>query len=600
MKRFLVLAAVLATACSQNIAAHAAGQPSVVKLVKTGDRYQLIRNGAPYFIKGAGGSASLDLLKAAGGNSNRTWGADNLEVQLDEADRLGLTYTIGIWLGHTEQGFDYNNADQVAAQNENVRKAVLRYKDHPALLDWALGNEMEGYANGDNAAIWSAINNLAVLVKKLDPNHPVMTVISEIGGDRVKNINRLCPDVDIVGINSYGGGPSIPERYKAAGGVKPYILTEYGPGGVWETGKTPWGAPIEQSSTDKAKAYRATYEKAISNQPLCLGGYAFTWGNKQEATATWFGMLLPDKTKLGAVDALTELWSGKPPADLCPVISSFKLDGPDQVDPGATVHAVLAASDPEGDPLSIQWILRAEAGRYFVGGGSENTLPTYPDAIVHTDPASAEIRMPADPGGYRLFVYIRDGKGGAAVANIPLLVKGTVKMAEGAPAKLPLVIYDEQSRSNPSYFPTGWMGNVKAIKFDEGWTTNPHSGKTCIRCDYSVPNDWGGVVWQNPANDWGDLPGGSKPAGAKRLAFWARGDKGGETVGFQFGLIGKDRQYPDTAQGKLDSVVVTTAWKEYSIDVTGKDLTRIKTGFAWTVGGKGAPIAFYLDDIRFE
>jgi len=600
MKCLMVLVAALAAALSLSTASLSAERPSVVRIEQSGGRFQLIRNGVPYFIKGAGGTASLEMLKAAGGNANRTWGADNLEPQLDEAGRLGLTYTVGIWLGHTEQGFDYNNADQVAAQYENVRKAVLRYKDHPALLVWGLGNEMEGYANGDNAAIWSAINNLAALVKKLDPNHPVMTVISEIGGDRVKNINRLCPDIDIVGINSYGGGPSIPERYKTAGGVKPYVLTEYGPGGVWETGKTPWGAPIEQSSTDKAKAYRATYDHAIANQPLCLGGYAFTWGNKQEATATWFGMMLPDKTKLGAVDALAELWTGKPPANLCPVISSLKLDGPDQIDPGAAVHAILSASHPEGDPLSVQWILRAEAGRYFVGGGSENTLPTYPEAIVHAGIASADVRMPAEPGGYRLFAYVRDGKGGAAVANIPLLVKGTVKLADGAPAKLPLVVYDEQSRANPPFVPTGWMGNAKAIKLDEGCTTNPHSGKTCLRCDYTLPNDWGGVVWQSPANDWGDQPGGWKPTGAKRFAFWARGEKGGETVGFQFGLIGKDRQYPDTAQGKLDGVKLTTDWKEYSIDLSGKDLSRIKIGFAWTAAGQGAPITFYLDDIRYE
>ena len=31
-----------------------------------------------------------------------------------------------------------------------------------------------------------------------------------------------------------------------------------------------------------------------------------------------------------------------------------------------------------------------------------------------------------------------------------------------------------------------------------------------------------------------------------------------------------------------------------------EDLTRIKTPFVWTMGGRGRPITFYLDDIRFE
>src|SRR5206468_12681873 len=129
------------------------------------------------------------------------------------------------------------------------------------------------------------------LAKKLDPNHPTMTIVAEIGGDRVKNIHRLCPDIDVVGINSYGGVASLPERYQKAGGVKPYVITEFGPPGVWETQKNAWGAAPELTSTQKAELYRQAYLKAIvAPKGLCLGGYAFLWGHKQEATATWFGM----------------------------------------------------------------------------------------------------------------------------------------------------------------------------------------------------------------------------------------------------------------------------------------------------------------------
>jgi hypothetical protein len=52
----------------------------------------------------------------------------------------------------------------------------------------------------------------------------------------------------------------------------------------------------------------------------------------------------------------------------------------------------------------------------------------------------------------------------------------------------------------------------------------------------------GGVVWQSPAGDWGEKPGGWNLTGAKRLVFKARGAKGGETLGFQFGLLGKDKR----------------------------------------------------------
>ena len=41
-------------------------------------------------------------------------------------------------------------------------------------------------------------------------------------------------------------------------------------------------------------------------------------------------------------------------------------------------------------------------------------------------------------------------------------------------------------------------------------------------------------------------------------------------------------------------------WKRYSIDLKDRDLTRIKTPFVWSMAGRGRPVTFYLDDIRFE
>src|SRR5207244_4344533 len=164
--------------------------PTVVRLVQTQDGYQLLRNGEPYFIKGAGGHGDLKAVVAAGGNSVRTWGTDDLEPLLDEAEKLGLTVTVGIWLGHEGHGFDYSNTDQVAEQYERARQVILRYKDHPAVLLWGIGNEMEGDGRGDNAAVWSAVNNIAALAKKLDPNHPTLTAIAEVGGDKVQSLHR--------------------------------------------------------------------------------------------------------------------------------------------------------------------------------------------------------------------------------------------------------------------------------------------------------------------------------------------------------------------------------------------------------------------------
>lgn len=580
-------------------------KPTVVKIVEENGAFHLTRNGAPFFIKGGGGDGARKLLHDSGGNSFRTWGADDLGAQLDEAQRLGLSVTVGIWLGHTEHGFNYANADQVAAQYEMAKKAILRYKDHPAVLMWGIGNEMEGYDKGDNAAIWSAINNIAAMAKRLDPNHPTMTVVAEIGGDRVKNIHRLCPDIDVVGINAYGGGPSIPARYKAAGGTKPYVITEYGPPGVWETGKNDFGATPELSSTAKAALYRKTWDSVIAGQNFCLGGYAFAWGFKQEATATWFGILLPDGSKLGAVDALTEAWTGKLPANRCPELKSLKIEGGDQVEPGSIVKAALDVTDPDGDPLKVDWVLQSDNARMNTNGDKENAPPTYKDAIVHGSNTGVEVRMPKAGGIYRLFAYVHDNHNGAAVANVPVLVKGVDK-APIATAKppvtaLPFTVYAEAEASAGQVFvPSGYMGNTGAIKADEGYSVKPHSGKTCMQWQYNAKDNWGGVVWQSPANDWGDKEGGKNITGATKLTFWARGEQGGEVVSFLCGVISRDKPFFDTVQTKLDKVALTPEWKQYTIDLKGKDLTRIKTAFGWTLAAEGKPVTFYLDDIRYE
>lgn len=574
-------------------------KPAAVKVVPKGDGWQLLRNGEPYVIKGVGGHQHLDQLAAAGGNSIRTWSAENLQPILDQAHKQGLTVSVGLWLGHERHGFDYNNADQVAGQYAAVQQAITKFKDHPAVLMWGIGNEMEGYAAGDNAAIWSAINNLAVMAKRIDPHHPTMTVVAEIGGDRVKNIHRLCPDIDIVGINSYGGAATLPRRYREAGGTKPYVITEFGPPGMWEVTKNAWGAAPELTSTQKADAYKATYVANVTkNADRCLGSYAFLWGQKQEATATWFGLLLPDGSRTGGVDALSELWTGKVPANRCPAIKTLAADGEARVKPGSTITVRLDAEDPDKDALDVKWILQAEATSFGVGGDAEAAPPTFPDAIVKSSKQSAELHMPADGGGYRLFAYIRDGHGGAAVGNVPLFVDAPVKVPSAQKATLPLVVYADAT-DKPTFVPTGWMGNTKAMKLDEKCETKPHAGSTCLKFDFTANDGWGGIVWQSPPNDWGDKPGGWNVTGATRLTFWARGEQGGEVATFQLGILGKDKKFADSASAKLEGVALGTDWKQYSISLSNKDLSRIKTGFVINVASTGKPMTIYIDDISY-
>jgi hypothetical protein len=362
-------------------------------------------------------------LAKLGGNSFRTWGADNLDAQLDEAHKLGLAVTVGLWMGHERHGFNYSDPDQVRAQFDKAKAAIEKYKDHPAILMWAVGNEMEGYEKGDKPEIWRAVNDIGKLAKTIDPSRPTMTVIAEVGGERVRCIHELCPDVDVVGINTYAGAVSVVERYRKAGGTKPIVITEFGPVGTWETPKNEWGKLVEPTSTQKAEHYQRSYEKTVvEGKGLVLGAYAFTWGAKQEMTATWFGMLLRDGSRVAAADVMSELWTGRPVPNRCPQIEPIQISS-SRAAPGDVLRATVDVKDPENDPLRFEWVLQEEVAKPSTGGDREVVPPVVEGAVSGGDDGTVDVTMPTKPGPYRLYVYVRDDHGGAATANVPLLVE---------------------------------------------------------------------------------------------------------------------------------------------------------------------------------
>ncbi|MCW5940893.1 MAG: hypothetical protein KIS66_01590 [Fimbriimonadaceae bacterium] len=395
--------------------------PIKVELRRAGDLWTLLRDGKPYLVKGVGGTFRPDLARTCGANSLRTWGADNLGRDLDLAEKHGLTVAAGVWLGHKEY-FDYSDAAKVKAQQEGVRRVIEAHRNHPALLVWGLGNEME--RDNDTPELWKAVDDMAAMAKSLDPNHPTMTVVSEVSAEKIRNIQRYAPNIDILGINSYGGLASLPNRLRAFGWTKPWIVTEFGPLGPWEMPKTPWGAAIEQTSSEKADFYLQNYRSAIEpSLGSCLGSYAFLWGEKQETTPTWFGMFLQSGEALETVDAMALVWSGRMPEQRAPRLRSFDVaPAGRELAPGETFAARAFASDPNGDPLQYRWVLKREVtDTRFAGEGEKR-----PEVVREFSSAavpSYEFPAPAEPGAYRIYVYVTDGTGRAATANAPFLVR---------------------------------------------------------------------------------------------------------------------------------------------------------------------------------
>src|SRR5690606_26796658 len=154
-------------------------------------------DGHPFVVRGAAGAERLDTLKALGANTVRTYGEDPGPV-LAEAERLGLKVIVGLWLEHPRRGFDYNNRAAVEAQLGTFRARVERSRASPAVLAWGIGNEVEAEL-ADPSPVWPAIEEAARLVKSLDPRHPTMAVLQEVGGDKARIIKERAPSIDVLG-----------------------------------------------------------------------------------------------------------------------------------------------------------------------------------------------------------------------------------------------------------------------------------------------------------------------------------------------------------------------------------------------------------------
>ncbi len=207
------------------------------------------------------------------------------------------------------------------------------------------------------------------------------------------------------------------------------VLTEWGPSGDWQVTRTKWGASIEETSSEKADRFAERYRGAIlKDAGHCLGSYAFLWQWRQERTHTWYGLFLESGERTEAVNALEYLWSRRWPANRTPRVEPPRIDGQTASDnvylqPGSTHTATIKAEDPEGDPLDFAWEIMPEVARGGYAGMGERRSQPMPELIVK--PAAATLLFAAPPaeGAYRVFVFVRDGQGNAATANIPFYVK---------------------------------------------------------------------------------------------------------------------------------------------------------------------------------
>lgn len=402
-----------------------------VETKRQGAAFQLYRGAEPYFIKGVGGRRFLETAAAAGANSVRTWGPHDAAALLDRAQSLNMTVTLGIWLSHHPA--DYHEPSYKMRKTEEIQRLVELHKNHPALLLWALGNEIN-LEGEDTEATWRFVNDLVCMIKQQDDHHPVISVIA-CSETTLDNIAAFAPALDAVGINAYGTLTYLRAIVDRSSYTGPYIITEWGVTGHWEAERTSWGRPIEPTSTWKAEFQLSRYRRDIlANSDRCIGSYVFFWGQKQERTPTWYSMILEDlpgidpaRLSYPAVDAMHFNWTGNWPANRAPEMLNMVINGITAhnniiLSPGEPMVSRVEARDPENDQLTYVWELLEEPtvlGR----GGSQEPRPRSLATVKQDKMPVVNLSAPLAAGEYRLFVYVLDHQGHASTANIPFQVR---------------------------------------------------------------------------------------------------------------------------------------------------------------------------------
>jgi beta-glucuronidase len=213
----------------------------------------------------------------------------NKELMRDMYNTYGIRVIMGDFLGKYtigsgaawNPGTDYNNAEHQKNMIASVTKMVNEFKDEPYILFWLLGNEnVYGYAcnaNEQPEAYFKFANEVAKIIKSIDPDHPVAICSGDILF--LDKFGKDAPDIDIFGTNAYRGEygfGALWRQVKEQTG-KPVFITEFGCPSYAE------GKSVDQAEELQAQYHSGSWEDMLNNMAFngaagnCLGGVVFEW-----------------------------------------------------------------------------------------------------------------------------------------------------------------------------------------------------------------------------------------------------------------------------------------------------------------------------------
>jgi len=174
---------------------------------------------------------------------------------------------------------------------ERIKYIIPMYRDHPAILMWAIGNEwninLYHHKFSDLRSAAEATEHAAKLIKSLDTSHPVASIYGEIkiphqNVTTQEVVNSIAPSVDVWGLNIYRGDTfgTLFDEWRAIS-EKPIFISEFGTDS-YRTQKY-WpvkGVVDEQMQADFMGRLWGSLQAELDRGPgksIALGGTVFEW-----------------------------------------------------------------------------------------------------------------------------------------------------------------------------------------------------------------------------------------------------------------------------------------------------------------------------------
>jgi hypothetical protein len=391
--------------------------------------FELLVDGAPFFIKGVAYNLGEDWrdgnipltrsrleedftrIRQLGANTVRKYSSDVYDYNmLNVAGEKDLKVLFGFWF---ESKIDYTKDESKMKDYEDeVLEAVNKYKNHPAVLGWSLGNEVWGLLKHhyDQPYLTLVRNDYARFIERLatkihasDSLHPVFAV-----GENSKHLpgefysfHKLVPSVDVLGVNSYYEDQIsiLPNIQYMTDTTRPYLISEYGPQGYWDSYFSKFDEDnriMEDPGTVKASLYARRWNQYIEGKKgMDVGGIAYTWQDRMEGTFTWFGLTDYKGRLKPAYYALKDTWTGNRDGDFIKDVYIYSPKEKLVSGSLATFYAITEAIDNKD--LKYEWMLCThDYVRYKI------------DFKVEDEGRRVTFKIPEDKKKLRLYLFVSD------------------------------------------------------------------------------------------------------------------------------------------------------------------------------------------------